>query len=170
MQITQVWLHQTMRSLMRIVRCLYLCLDMILKGRRFPDKAQFNKEIFHYRLEEYLHFSPSRVRPSLCFALSLFPSLASVLPSLHQTPSPCSHQPVSDPRGYSDASFFFFFSVIEVSKYLHVVGIYFRNVYTQCKLKRVLHRWDENLKNVIWEVIYLGGFSICLMLSCLKIL
>lgn len=168
MQITQVWLHQTMRSLMRIVRCLYLCLDMILKGRRFPDKAQFNKEIFHCR-GAFAFLSLARQAFSLFCTQSL--SISRFCFALPESNS----LPVLPPACLWSTwlfwcLFFFFFSVIEVSKYLHVVGIYFRNVYTQCKLKRVLHRWDENLKNVIWEVIYLGGFSICLMLSCLKIL
>ena len=144
MQITQVWLHQTLCSLMRIVRYLYLCLDMILKGRRFPDKAEFNKEIFHYRLEEHLHFSPSRQAFSLFCTQSLSISrFCFALP-------PSNSLPVLPPACLWSTwlfwcLFFFFFLVIEVSKHLHVVGIYFRNVYTQCKLKRVLHRWDENL-------------------------
>lgn len=76
MQIIQVWLHQTMRSLMSTVRRLYLCLDMFLKGRLFPDKAQFNKKIFHYRVDEHLHISPWAWGLFSMLCLSLLQSLA----------------------------------------------------------------------------------------------
>lgn len=121
---------------MRIVRCLYLCLDMFLKGRLFSDKAQFNKEIFHYRVDEHLHLSPSAsgllsVLHSVSFNLSLLFFPPSVkFPPFASTSLSLIHEAILMPP----------FFVIEVSKHLHVVGIYFRSVYTQCKLKRVLHR------------------------------
>lgn len=85
---------RTMHSLMSMVGCLYLCLDMFLKGRLFPDKAQFNKEIFHYRVDEHLHIFPS-ASSLLCVARSSL-SLSSVFPSLRRLPPPrsCTHQPL----------------------------------------------------------------------------
>jgi len=86
MQIIQGWLHQAMHSLMRVVRCLYLCLDMFLKGRLFSDKAHFNKEIFHYRVDVHLHISlcfrsPASPPHSLSISLPCFFLLFVKLPS-----------------------------------------------------------------------------------------
>lgn len=46
-----------MHSLMSMVRCLYLCLDVFRKEGLLQDKTQFNKKVFHYRVDLHLHFS-----------------------------------------------------------------------------------------------------------------
>lgn len=126
MQIIQVWLHQTMHSLMRIVGCLYLCLDMFLKGRLFPDKAEFNKEVFHYSRWTFAYLSLS-FSPSLCCTLSFFQSLAPVIYSLllsNSTPTPCPYKPLSDPHGYSNSFFFFSWKSVNIPMLLtYILGV-----------------------------------------------
>lgn len=141
---------------MSIVGCLYLCLDMFLKGRLFPDKAQFNKEIFHCRVDEHLHIFPSASGLSLCCtqSLSISCSCFSLLLS-----NPSSLVPTS--LSLIHMAILILFSFTEVSKHLHVVGIYFRNMYTQCKLKK--------LKSLKYDLSsYLRRFSLCLTLPCFK--
>lgn len=122
---------------MRIVGCLYLCLDMFLKGRLFPDTAQFNKENFRHGVDEHLHIFAS-FGPSLCCTFSLFPS-----PPVKFHPRPCTHTLLSNAHGYCDSFSVF---LMEVSKHSHVVGIYFRSMYTQCKLKSPTQMRLKSLK------------------------